>query len=210
MQLVATVQDRENGPETAQKNERVFIEKPGSSVVRSLPKTHVRYWRTRVERRTYTYEGRTVEVPEYSVRMEFGGIRRRLTLGTAIKEDCCYEGSRHLPFARCEGLGCNDGRVVAEDRRPRSEKRHWPQPWESSLPRSICLHKSIPIKRLLRARRRPHDDFIHVHVRWFLDGIRHRSRNRVWFQRDLAKLFHHLPSAGIGDRVREFRFHHSR
>lgn len=87
MQLAATVQDRKNGPETAQKNERAFSENGGSSIVRSLAKTHAGYWRTRVERRTYNYGGETVEVPEYSVRMEFGGIRRRLTLGTAIKEE---------------------------------------------------------------------------------------------------------------------------
>lgn len=70
-----------------QKNECNSAEKGGSSVVRSLPKTHVGYWRTRVERRTYSYDGGTVEVPEYSARMEFGGIRRRLTLGTAIREE---------------------------------------------------------------------------------------------------------------------------
>lgn len=45
---------------------------------RFLPKTHVAFWRARVERRTYDYEGKTLEVPEYSVRMKYGGIRRRL------------------------------------------------------------------------------------------------------------------------------------
>jgi len=54
---------------------------------RFIPKTHVAFWRARVERRTYKYEGKTLEVPEYSVRMKFGGIRKRLALGTALKEE---------------------------------------------------------------------------------------------------------------------------
>ncbi|HOC55058.1 MAG TPA: site-specific integrase [Verrucomicrobiota bacterium] len=58
---------------------------------RSVPKTHVAFWRARVERRTYEYEGKTLEVPEYSVRMKFGGIRKRLALGTALKEEAALK-----------------------------------------------------------------------------------------------------------------------
>ena len=58
---------------------------------RFIPKTHVAFWRARVERRTYEYAGKTLEVPEYSVRMKFGGVRRRLALGTAIKEDAALK-----------------------------------------------------------------------------------------------------------------------
>ncbi len=89
MEPVATAQDRKTGPETAQKAGR--IAEPSRSPVRSVPKTHVSFWRARVERRIYTYQGKAVEVPEYSVRMEYGGIRRRLTLGTALKEDAALK-----------------------------------------------------------------------------------------------------------------------
>src|SRR6185295_3326288 len=58
---------------------------------RFIPKTHVAFWRARVERRTYEYEGKTLEVPEYSVRMKFGGIRKRLALGTALKEEAALK-----------------------------------------------------------------------------------------------------------------------
>src|SRR5438876_10715988 len=61
---------------------------------RFIPKTHVAFWRTRVERRTYEYEGKTLEVPEYSVRMKFGGIRRRLALGTALNLKTAVEKRR--------------------------------------------------------------------------------------------------------------------
>ena len=65
----------------------------GDEVARphSVPKTHVAFWRARVERRTYEYEGKTLEVPEYSVRMKFGGIRKRLALGTALKEEAALK-----------------------------------------------------------------------------------------------------------------------
>jgi hypothetical protein len=62
-----------------------------SSRSRSIPKTNVAFWRTRVERRTYQYVGKTLEVPEYSVRMKFGGIRKRLALGTALKEEAAVK-----------------------------------------------------------------------------------------------------------------------
>src|SRR5205085_148196 len=58
---------------------------------RFIPKTHVAFWRARVERRTYEYEGKILEVSEYSVRMKFGGIRRRLALGTALKEEAAVK-----------------------------------------------------------------------------------------------------------------------
>src|SRR5215472_7832133 len=58
---------------------------------RFVPKTHVAFWRARVERRTYEYGGKTLEVPEYSVRMKFGGIRRRLALGTSLKEEAAVK-----------------------------------------------------------------------------------------------------------------------
>src|SRR3974390_803198 len=65
----------------------------GDEVARlhSVPKTHVAVWRAGVERRTYEYEGKTLEVPEYSVRMKFGGIRKRLALGTALKEEAALK-----------------------------------------------------------------------------------------------------------------------
>ena len=87
MQPVKTAQDRKNGPETAQKTGPVFELVREDRATRALPKTHVGFWRARVERRVYSYDGRACEVPEYSVRMEFGKVRRRLALGTAIKEE---------------------------------------------------------------------------------------------------------------------------
>jgi hypothetical protein len=91
MQLIVTAQDWKNGPETAQKNRSVVEVVREDRATRTLPKTHVGYWRARVERRIYSYGGQTSEVPEYSVRMECGKIRQRITLGTALKEEAAIK-----------------------------------------------------------------------------------------------------------------------
>jgi hypothetical protein len=54
---------------------------------RSYPKTHVNYWKARLEHRTYTHEGKICEVAEWSVRIHFRGIRKSFDLNTASKEE---------------------------------------------------------------------------------------------------------------------------
>lgn len=53
----------------------------------SYPKTHVNYWKARLEHRTYTREGKNFEVAEWSVRIHFRGIRKSFDLDTANKEE---------------------------------------------------------------------------------------------------------------------------
>lgn len=54
---------------------------------RPFPKTHVNYWKGRLEHRTYTHNGKTFEVPEWSVRIHFKGVRKGFDLDTANKEE---------------------------------------------------------------------------------------------------------------------------
>src|SRR6058998_402547 len=54
---------------------------------RSFPKTHANYWKVRLEHRTYTRDGKTHEVPEWSVRIHFGGARKSFDLETGNKEE---------------------------------------------------------------------------------------------------------------------------
>src|SRR6266446_1003501 len=54
---------------------------------RSYPKTHVNFWKARLEHRTYTRDGKTSEVAEWSVRIHFKGIRKSFDLDTANKEE---------------------------------------------------------------------------------------------------------------------------
>jgi integrase len=78
-------------PEDVGRNETELRVREEAPRPRLIPKTHVAFWRARVDRRTYEYEGKTLEVPEYSVRMKFGGIRKRLALGTALKEEAALK-----------------------------------------------------------------------------------------------------------------------
>jgi len=58
-----------------------------SELKRSFPKTHVNYWKARLEHRTYTHDGKTHEVPEWSVRIHFGGVRKSFDLDSGNKEE---------------------------------------------------------------------------------------------------------------------------
>ncbi|PYK98704.1 MAG: hypothetical protein DME19_11520 [Verrucomicrobia bacterium] len=58
-----------------------------SEAKRSFPKTHVNYWKARLEHRTYTRDGETCEVPEWSVRIHFGGIRKSFDLESGNREE---------------------------------------------------------------------------------------------------------------------------
>lgn len=54
---------------------------------RLYPRTHANYWKSRLEHRTYTRDGKTFEVAEWSVRIHFRGIRKSFDLETANKEE---------------------------------------------------------------------------------------------------------------------------
>jgi hypothetical protein len=54
---------------------------------RFYPKTHANYWKSRLEHRTYTHNGKTLKVAEWSVRIHFRGIRKSFDLETANKEE---------------------------------------------------------------------------------------------------------------------------
>jgi integrase len=63
----------------------------GDGSKRSHPKTHVNYWKARLEHRTYTRDGKAFEVPEWSVRIHFNGIRKSFDLDTANKEEAAVK-----------------------------------------------------------------------------------------------------------------------
>ena len=86
-QLIATVEDRKSGQEVAKKlaaNSQADSEK---KLPKRFPKTHVGYWKARLEHRTYSYHGQHRKTGEWSVRIKHRGIRRSFDLDTANKED---------------------------------------------------------------------------------------------------------------------------
>src|SRR2546425_11002618 len=58
---------------------------------RFYPKTHANYWKARLEHRTYSRDGKTFEVAEWSVRIHFNGIRKSFDLETANKEEAAVK-----------------------------------------------------------------------------------------------------------------------
>src|SRR5947207_7101931 len=58
-----------------------------SATKRFYPKTHASYWKSRLEHRSYSRDGKTFEVAEWSVRIHFKGIRKSFDLETANKEE---------------------------------------------------------------------------------------------------------------------------
>jgi hypothetical protein len=58
----------------------------GTASKRFYPKTHANYWKSRLEHRSYSRDGKTFEVAEWSVRIHLKGIRKSFDLETANKE----------------------------------------------------------------------------------------------------------------------------
>ena len=58
---------------------------------RFYPKTHANYWKSRLEHRTYSRDGKTFEVSQWSVRIHFKGIRKSFDLETANKEEAAVK-----------------------------------------------------------------------------------------------------------------------
>ncbi|MCU0784560.1 MAG: hypothetical protein MUF81_11070 [Verrucomicrobia bacterium] len=54
---------------------------------RFYPKTHANYWKSQLEYRTDTHNGKTLEVAEWSGRIHLKGIRKSFDLETANKEE---------------------------------------------------------------------------------------------------------------------------
>jgi hypothetical protein len=70
--------------------------KSGQEVAKisSRSKTHVDYWKGRLERRTYTHNGQLVQVNELAVRIKFRGIRKSLALSTNNRDTAADKAKR--------------------------------------------------------------------------------------------------------------------
>lgn len=80
--LPATVQNQKSGQEVA----KSVKSKSEAKIERKLPKTHVDYWKARLERHRYTYNGKPAEVNEWSARIKFQGLRKSFALHSPNKD----------------------------------------------------------------------------------------------------------------------------
>jgi integrase len=68
-----TVQDKQSGSE---------VDQSGSETVRRVGKSHADYWSPRLTKRSYEWEGKSVEVPEWQCRISHLGRREFFNTGT--------------------------------------------------------------------------------------------------------------------------------
>ncbi|MDE2107383.1 MAG: tyrosine-type recombinase/integrase, partial [Patescibacteria group bacterium] len=73
---VMTLQNKQSGPEMAQS---------GPEKIRRVGKSHVDYWAPKLQKRSYTWEGKSVEIPEWQVRIAHLGRREWFNTGSANK-----------------------------------------------------------------------------------------------------------------------------
>jgi integrase len=73
-------------PQNIKSGQEVAKIKPSDSPARTLSRTHKDYWKSRLERHSYTNDGKLVEVNEWSVRIQHRGVRRSFALGTTNAE----------------------------------------------------------------------------------------------------------------------------
>ena len=90
---------------------------------RFYPKTHANYWKSRLEHRTYSRDGKTFEVAEWSVRIHFKGIRKSFDLETANKEEAAVKARDIYLSTLGERLVCHDKRTCSTSRCRLAE--HW-------------------------------------------------------------------------------------
>jgi hypothetical protein len=58
---------RNTTPQNSKSGQEVAKMEPSDSVSRTLSRTHKDYWKSRLERHSYTHEGKFVEVNDWSV-----------------------------------------------------------------------------------------------------------------------------------------------
>lgn len=71
-----TVQKRQSGTE---------VEQSGTEKIRRVGRSHADYWTPRLRKRSYTWENKTVEIPEWQVRIAHLGRREWFNCGTPNK-----------------------------------------------------------------------------------------------------------------------------
>ncbi|MDA1275828.1 MAG: hypothetical protein O2960_17565, partial [Verrucomicrobia bacterium] len=69
-----TVENSQSGTE---------VEQSGTENVRRVGKSHVDYWTPRLKKRTYTWDGKTFEIPEWQIRIAHLGRREWFNCGSA-------------------------------------------------------------------------------------------------------------------------------
>jgi len=70
------------------------VEQSGTNKLRRVGRSHVDYWTPRLKKRSYDWEGQTVEIPEWQVRIAHLGRREWFNTGTANKANAAEKARK--------------------------------------------------------------------------------------------------------------------
>ncbi len=103
---VITGQNPKSGSEVAQKKSTEPLLKPPSEprkAKRTLSRTHSDYWKARLFRRSYDYDGRQKEVNDLYVRIQHGGRREFFGLNTTNQDAAAIKARDIFTFLKANG-----------------------------------------------------------------------------------------------------------
>ncbi len=101
-----TLENRQSGSEVAQKNVAApLLKSPPESrkAKRTLSRTHSDYWKARLFRRSYDYDGRQKEVNDLYVRIQHGGRREFFGLNTTNQDSAAIKARDIFTFLKANG-----------------------------------------------------------------------------------------------------------
>ena len=90
LELIRTGENRKSGSEMAQK--------------KRFPKTYLKYWEGRLEKRSYSSNGIKTEIPEWHIRLASGGRRQYFNLETSNKEAAAQKARKIWTYLQANGF----------------------------------------------------------------------------------------------------------
>src|SRR5262245_3080372 len=90
----------ENGQGIAKHNQTLNAM---SRVRDRLPRTHQDSWKSRIEHRCYSRDGKLVEVPEFCVRIQYRGQRDNFALGSTVAANAAMQARDIWVFLAANG-----------------------------------------------------------------------------------------------------------
>jgi hypothetical protein len=103
VELEGTSQDGKIAQELAKHTDAPIAIVADNEPKRTHPKTHVNYRKARLEHRTYARDGKTHEVPAWSVRIHFGGNRKSFEVERGNKEEAATKARDKVTVVSCAG-----------------------------------------------------------------------------------------------------------
>ena len=83
--------------------------------ISKLSKTHVEYWKHRLEKRSYAHHGEHRVIPEWHVRLAYKGVRKYFNLYTTNQAAAAYKAKEIWLFLHSNGIEATLEKYKPED-----------------------------------------------------------------------------------------------